>query len=79
MEPKEKLLFEHIVNAEKIISKHAIATPIVYSKKLSKAIGIKKIKEKKILLLLKEPFMEELLPLYLPKKIKNILKVLRRF
>ena len=36
-------------------------------------IVFKLIPEKKILLLLKEPFMEELLPLYLPKKINNIL------
>ena len=39
MESKEKLLFEHIVNAEKIVSKHTIATPMVYSKVLSEAIG----------------------------------------
>ena len=35
MAPKEKLLFEHIVNAEKIVSKHVITTPVVYSKVLS--------------------------------------------
>ncbi len=39
MEQKNKLLFEHIVNAEKIVSKHVITTPIVYSKVLSEAIG----------------------------------------
>ena len=39
MEPKNKLSFEHIVNAEKIVSKHVITTPVVYSKVLSEAIG----------------------------------------
>ena len=39
MGSKEKLLFENIVNAEKIVSKHTIATPMVYSKVLSEAIG----------------------------------------
>ena len=39
MKPKEKLLFERIVDAEKIVSKHTIETPVVYSKVLSAAIG----------------------------------------
>ena len=39
MEPKKSLLFKHIVNAEKIVSKHIITTPLVYSKVLSEAIG----------------------------------------
>ena len=39
MAPKEKLLFEHIVNAEKIVSRHVITTPVVYSKVLSESIG----------------------------------------
>ena len=39
MAPKEKLLFEHIVKAEKIVSKHVITTPVVYSKVLSESIG----------------------------------------
>jgi len=39
MKPKERLLFERIVDAEKIVSKHTIETPIVYSKVLSEAIG----------------------------------------
>ena len=39
MAPKEKLLFEHIVKAEKIVSRHVIATPVVYSKVLSESIG----------------------------------------
>ena len=39
MAPKKKLLFEHIVNAEKIVSKHVITTPVVYSKVLSESIG----------------------------------------
>ena len=41
MEPQKKLLFEHIVNAEKIVSKHIIPTPVVYSKVLSETIGEK--------------------------------------
>ena len=39
MKPKEKLLFERIVDAEKIVSKHTLETPVVYSKVLSAAIG----------------------------------------
>ena len=41
MKPKEKLLFERIVDAAKIVSKHTIETPVVYSKVLSEAIGEK--------------------------------------
>ena len=33
------LLFEDIVRAEKIVSKHAVTTPVVQSQALSKAIG----------------------------------------
>ena len=33
------LLFEDIVRAEKIVSKHTITTPVVQSKALSKAVG----------------------------------------
>ena len=39
MKPKERLLFERIVDAAKIVSKHTIETPVVYSKVLSEAIG----------------------------------------
>lgn len=39
MKPEGKLLFESIVDAEKIVSKHTIETPVVYSKVLSAAIG----------------------------------------
>ena len=33
------LLFEDIVRAEKIVSKHIVTTPLVHSQALSKAIG----------------------------------------
>ena len=35
----EKLLFEHIVNAQKVVSQHIIQTPVVYSKVLSEVVG----------------------------------------
>ena len=35
----EKLLFENIVNAQKVVSKHIIETPVVYSKALSEVVG----------------------------------------
>ena len=33
------LLFEDIIRAEKIVSKHIVTTPVVHSQALSKAIG----------------------------------------
>ena len=33
------LLFEDIVRAERVVSKHIITTPVVHSQALSKAIG----------------------------------------
>ena len=41
MEVKKKLLFEDIVKAERIVSKHAVTTPVAYSKALSRTIGEK--------------------------------------
>ena len=35
----EKLLFENIVNAQKVVSQHIIETPVVYSKVLSEVVG----------------------------------------
>ena len=35
----EKLLFEHIVNAQKVVSQHIIQTPVAYSKVLSEVVG----------------------------------------
>ena len=39
MKSTEKLLFKHIVNAQKVVSQHIIETPVVYSKVLSEVVG----------------------------------------
>ncbi len=41
MIPSEKLLFEDIEKAQKIVSKHIVTTPVVPSKALSKTVGEK--------------------------------------